>query len=201
MFCSKNFFVLNGVCTMNPAADATCNSTACDVTKITRFFNAGAVCFGLDPSTVTVRRSRQTYGVGVVRRFIRGRHPESRLVHRDGIDWCTGVFDPFVSSGDPVFVGSTVTRRYAPAERDQTTSVIHVYGSESPDVQFVTDAGVTRCGTLRLDVADLPPSSPGGARPREIQAKMTFGGTEIKVSAVDVASGQCVRCTIDFLSQ
>jgi len=71
----------------------------------------GAVCFGLDPSTVAVRRSRQTYGVGVVRRFVRGRHPESRLVHRDGVDWCTGVFDRFVGAGDAVFVGSTVTRR------------------------------------------------------------------------------------------
>jgi len=160
------------------------------------------VCFGLDPSTVTVRRCRQTYGVGVVRRFVRGRHPESRLVRRDGVDWCTGVFDRFVGVGDPVFVGSTVTRRYAPAQRDQASSVLHVYGSESADVQFVTDDAVTRCGTLKLDVADLPPSSPGGApRTREIQAKMTFGGTEIKVSAVDVATGQCVGCTIDFLSQ
>jgi len=166
--------------------------------------DAGAVYFGLDPLTVTVRRSRQTYGVGVVRRFVRGRHPESRLVHRDGVDWCTGVFDRFVGAGDPVFVGSTVTRRYAPAERDQAASVLHVYSSESPDLQFVTDAGVTRCGTLRLDLDDLPPRSPSSSpvpRTREIQAKMTFGGTEISVSAVDVASGQCVRCTIDFLSQ
>jgi len=172
-----------------------CLCTCCDV---------GAVCFGLDPSTVTVRRSRQTYGVGVVRRFVRGRHPESRLVHRDGIDWCTGIFDRFVGSGDPVFVGSTVMRRYAPAERGQATSVLHIYSSESPEVQFVTDVGVTRCGTLRLDVADLPPASPsalGASLTREIQAKMTFGGTEIKLSAVDVATGQCVRCTIDFLSQ
>jgi len=153
---------------------------------------------------VTVRRSRQTYGVGVVRRFVRGRHPESRLVHRDGVEWCTGIFDRFVGAGDAVFVGSTVTRRYAPAERDQSSSVLHIYSSESPDIQYISDGGVTRCGTLRLDVADLPPTSPssaGASRTREIQAKMTFGGTEIKVSAVDVATGQCVRCTVDFLSQ
>jgi len=74
--------------------------------------DAGAVCFGLDPSTVAVRRSRQTYGVGVVRRFVRGHHPESRLVRRDGVDWCTGLLDRFVGAGEPVFVGSTVTRRY-----------------------------------------------------------------------------------------
>jgi hypothetical protein len=168
----------------------------------------GAVCFGLDPSTVTVRRSRHTYGVGVVRKFVHGRHPESKLVHRDGTDWCLEVFDKFVGAGDPVFVGGSVVRRYAPADRDQATSVIHVYCSENPEVQFVTDPGVVQCGTLRLDVADLPPPpSPSShettpsRRVREIQAKMTFGGTEIKVAAVDVTSGHCVRCTIDFLSQ
>jgi len=72
--------------------------------------------------------------------------------------------------------------------------VLHIHSADSPDVQYVTDA--TRCGTLRLD---LPPTAASTAR--EIQAKMTFGGTEIKVSAVDVASGQCVGCTVDFLSQ
>ena len=90
--------------------------------------------------------------------------------------------------------------RYAPAARGQSRSVLHVYSSESADVEYVTDAAVTRCGTLRLDVADdLPPGAT--PRTREIHAKMTFGGTEIKVSAVDLATGQSVGCTIDFLSQ
>jgi hypothetical protein len=142
----------------------------------------------------------------VARRFIRGRHPESKLVHCDDADWCLDIFDKFVGVGDPVFIGGTVTRPYAPAARDQSASVIHIYCSDSEDVLFVTDEGVRRCGTLRLEMTDLPPSSPGGAgnasrRPRVIQAKMTFGGTEIKVSAVDVATGQCVRCSVDFLSQ
>jgi hypothetical protein len=117
------------------------------------------------------------------------------------------VFDKFVGAGDPVFLGGSVTRPYAPADRDQSTSVIHVYCSDADDVQFVTDAGVRRCGTLRLELVDLPPSSPSSApeaasrRPRVIQTKMTFGGTEIRMSAVDVATGQCVRCAVDFLSQ
>ena len=168
----------------------------------------GAVCFGLDPTTVTVRRSRQTYGVGVARRFVRGRHPESKLVLRDGAEWCLNVFDEFVGAGSPVFIGSSVSRPYAPAIREQSVSIIHVYCSDADQVQFVTDEGVRRCGTLRLDLADLPPPSPAVAtgaadskRPRVIQAKMTFGGTEIKVSAVDVATGRSVRCNVDFLSQ
>ena len=149
--------------------------------------------------------SRQTYGIGVVRRFVAARHPQSKLVRRDDADWCVDVFDKFVGAGDPVFIGGSVMRPYAPADRNQSSSIIHVYCSDSSDVQFVSDDGVRRCGTLRLDLADLPPTSPGSVtsskRPRVIQTKMTFGGTEIKVSAVDTATGQCVRCAIDFLSQ
>ena len=37
------------------------------------------------------------------------------------------------------------------------------------------------------------------SRRREIQATMTFGDTEIKVSALDVTSGKCVRASVDFL--
>ena len=38
-------------------------------------------------------------------------------------------------------------------------------------------------------------------RRREIQTRMIFGDTEIKVSALDVTTGKCVRATIDFLNK
>jgi hypothetical protein len=38
-------------------------------------------------------------------------------------------------------------------------------------------------------------------RRREIQTRMVFGDTEIKVSALDVTTGKCVRATIDFLNK
>jgi len=56
----------------------------------------GAVCYGLEPGVVTTRRSALTYGVEVLHRFDAERHPISRKVHKDGVDWCTGVFDTFV---------------------------------------------------------------------------------------------------------
>jgi hypothetical protein len=161
----------------------------------------GAVYFGLDPSTVTVRRSRQTYGVGVCRRFIPGTHPESKRVQRSGTDWCPDIFDKFVTSGDPVFVGSSVVRPYAPADKGQATSVIKVYCTDSENVEFVTDDGVRCCGRLEINVADMPPSPTTGPTSRVINTKMTFGGTEIRLTAVDVSSGQCVQCSVDFLSQ
>jgi len=58
----------------------------------------GAVYFGLDPAVVTRRRSMMTYGVEVLNRFDADRHPSSKLIHRGGRDWCTGVFDVFVKA-------------------------------------------------------------------------------------------------------
>ena len=58
---------------------------------------AGAVIFGIDPTVVGVRRSRLTYGVGVLHRFVPGKHPAAKKITRDGSSWCIDVFDRFVA--------------------------------------------------------------------------------------------------------
>lgn len=71
--------------------------------------------------------------------------------------------------------------------------------------QFITDPGVEQCGslTLSLDPADVGPAAAAEADPafpREIQARLVFGDTEVRAAAVDVATGGVVRCAVDFLS-
>lgn len=160
----------------------------------------GAVCFGLDPTVVSVRRSRLTYGVGVLNRFIPGRHPPAKMVQKDGTAWCTDVFDRFVEVDQPVAVGDTVIRSYTPARLGQKSSVINIYCSERPGVQYITDPGVRKCGTLCLDLTDVQYQQNLPKR-REIQARMTFGDTEIRVMSLDIATGKCVRAGIDFLNK
>ena len=36
----------------------------------------GAVLYGLDPSVVYVRRAMKTYGIGIIKPFVQGEHPE-----------------------------------------------------------------------------------------------------------------------------
>lgn len=158
----------------------------------------GAVLFGLDPGIVNIRRSRMTYGVGVLNRFVHGYHLPEKMVVKDGVEWCTDVFDRFVLADQSVAQGDVVVRSYAPARSSQSKSVIHIFSSSSHNVRYVTDEGVKKCGTL---VLDLPRSTAEirGAK-REIQTRMMFGETEIKVTALDVATGKCVRAEIDFLS-
>ncbi|XP_015460124.1 heat shock 70 kDa protein 12A isoform X3 [Astyanax mexicanus] len=157
----------------------------------------GAVLFGLDPGVIKVRRSPLTYGVGVLNRFVEGKHPPEKMLVKDGTRWCTDVFDTFIATDQSVALGETVKRSYTPAKPSQQVIVIHVYCSEKESVTFISDPGVRKCGTLRLDVSGT--ESP--AARREIQTLMQFGDTEIRAMAVDVATSRSVKASIDFLSQ
>ncbi|XP_004076967.1 heat shock 70 kDa protein 12A isoform X1 [Oryzias latipes] len=156
----------------------------------------GAVLFGLDPSVIKVRRSPLTYGVGVLNRFVEGKHPPEKLLVKDGTRWCTDVFDTFIAADQSVALGEMVKRSYTPAKPSQQVIVIHVYCSEKESVSFISEPGVRKCGTLRLDVSGTEST----AQRREIQTLMQFGDTEIRAMAVDVSTGRTVKAGIDFLS-
>uniref|UniRef100_A0A8C5EFS2 Heat shock protein 12A n=1 Tax=Gouania willdenowi TaxID=441366 RepID=A0A8C5EFS2_GOUWI len=156
----------------------------------------GAVLFGLDPSVIKVRRSPLTYGVGVLNRFVEGKHPLEKLLVKDGTRWCTDVFDTFIAADQSVALGESVKRSYTPAKPSQQVIVIHVYCSEKEGVAFISEPGVRKCGTLRLDVSGTESAAPR----REIQTLMQFGDTEIRAMAMDVSTGRTVKASIDFLS-
>ncbi|XP_055758202.1 heat shock 70 kDa protein 12A-like isoform X2 [Salvelinus fontinalis] len=157
----------------------------------------GAVLFGLDPSVIKVRRSPLTYGVGVLNRYIEGKHPPDKMLVKDGKRWCTDVFDTFIACDQSVALGETVKRSYTPAKPSQQVIIIHIYCSEKEGVGFISEPGVRKCGTLRLDVTGTETS----ATRREIQTHMQFGDTEIRAMAVDVATSRTVKASIDFLAQ
>lgn len=158
----------------------------------------GAVLFGLDPTIVRVRRAAMTYGVGVLNRFIVGKHPKNKLVKKSGVEWCTDVFDKFVTSDQPMKLGESVTRSYAPAKAGQTSTTITIYSTVEENVNFVTDQGVKKCGQLRLEMPEMERSD--SKKPRELKTCMIFGDTEIKVTAVDILSGKEAKASINFLS-
>ncbi|XP_027486953.1 LOW QUALITY PROTEIN: heat shock 70 kDa protein 12B-like [Corapipo altera] len=163
----------------------------------------GAVLFGLDPGVVRVRRSPLTYGVGVLNKFVEGKHPREKLLVKEGRNWCTDVFEKFVSVDQSVALGEVVQRSYCPARPGQRRTLINIYCSARDDVRYITDPGVRHCGTISLqldgDGGDGGDAGPARGR-REIRASMQFGDTEIKVTAVDTRTARTVRATIDFLS-
>ena len=160
----------------------------------------------MDPAVVNVRKCRFTYGVGVLNRFIKDKHPRKKLVRKNGVDWCVDVFDKFVQTDDSVGLGDTVLRSYTPAHSSQKQSIINIFMTENPKAMFITDKGVKKCGSLIIDLDDLDASTTSLSKDvknarREIQTRMVFGDTEIRMTALDVATGQCVKSSIDFLNK
>ena len=163
----------------------------------------GAVLFGLDPTVVRVRRSALTYGVGVLNKFNREKHEDSKKVVKDGITWCKDILDRFVCIDDSVGLGDAVTRSYAPARAGQKSTIINIYCSEDKVGLYTTDKGVRRCGQIRIEMPSLTIDEiPEEKRnkPRELQATMLFGDTELKVTAVDVLTGKTAKSVVDFLN-
>ncbi|XP_073412672.1 heat shock 70 kDa protein 12A [Dendrobates tinctorius] len=158
----------------------------------------GAVLFGLDPAVIKVRRSPMTYGVGVLNRYVEGKHPAEKLLVKDGTRWCTDIFDKFILVDQSVALGETVKRSYTPAKPSQLLIIINIYSSEMEGANFISDPGVRKCGTLRLDLTGVE-GSPVLNR-REIQTILQFGDTEIKATAIDVATTKSVKVNIDFLN-
>jgi len=72
-------------------------------------FVLGAVLYGLDPKVIVERRSRLTYGMGVLNRFDPVKHPRSKLIHKDGVDWCVDVFDKIVLTDQSILLGKCLT--------------------------------------------------------------------------------------------
>lgn len=158
----------------------------------------GAVMFGLNPTVIRVRRATMTYGVGVLNRYIPGKHPKSKLVKKNGVEWCTDILDKFVVADQAIQLGDKVTRSYAPAKPGQNYTLITIYTSLEENVSYVTDLGVKKCGQLKIELPDV--ETHNGRKPREIQASMEFGDTEIRVSAIDVLTGLEAKANIDFLN-
>ncbi|KAL7975909.1 hypothetical protein Chor_011824 [Crotalus horridus] len=160
----------------------------------------GAVLFGLDPTIVRVRRSPLTYGVGVLNKFVEGKHPKEKLMVKDGKNWCTDVFEKFVSVDQSVALGEVVQRSYCPARVGQRKIIINIYCCATDEAVYITDPGVRKCGTISLELEELDESNSPKKNRREIRASMQFGDTEIKVAAMDVWTSKTVRASIDFLS-
>lgn len=107
------------------------------------------------------------------------------------------------SGGSPPPPTDGSTTAAAPVSK----AVLDVYLSSSSEVRYATDSGVVRCASLVLpldtphDVAMIGTTGSttlksGGV----VELKVCFGSEELRLQAVDTASGRSVRTTVEFAS-
>ncbi|KAL4232760.1 Heat shock 70 kDa protein 12A [Mactra antiquata] len=154
----------------------------------------GAVIFGHDPSVIKERKCRFTYGVETSFPFQEGKHPISKRIEAsDGKLYCSGMFSKHVEIGQPLTVGgSQVEKSYQPTKDDQDAIKFLVYASSDKDPVFTSDKKCNLLGSLTIELE-------GSGRDRSATVQMTFGDTELHVTAKDTKSGKVTKAKFDFL--
>ncbi|XP_033744267.1 heat shock 70 kDa protein 12A-like [Pecten maximus] len=156
----------------------------------------GAVITGHTPSAITHRVCRYTYGIGGSSPFKEGVHDEKRkYFHTRGIELCSGIFLRQVSVGDVISVGHKGSRLCYRANDETSTKIhINVYASTQTNPMYVQHDGCKKFGSLSIDMSDTTKRLDRGA-----YVQMIFGGSEIKVEATDIHTGEKHSATFDFI--
>ena len=154
----------------------------------------GAVIFGHNPTSITQRVLKKTYGVECAHPFDEAVHDEKyKRQSARGFE-CDKLFGKHVEKGQSVEVGEALVEVcYTPGYHNQKTMPCRFYASDLKDPKY-TDRGCQHVGTLEVIISDVP-----GDLERRIYVSLIFGDTEIKAKARDQETGQVVSANFDFL--
>lgn len=151
----------------------------------------GAVIFGHEPTTISARVAKFTYGIAISKPFNETEHPKDKRKNTPNGAICRDIFHTYVRSGDSVDNGSKQTLSFS-AGRGSATNRVRVYRSTEKNPRFVTDESCDLLGEVMLNLdSDLDTS-------QQIDVSLTFGGTECTVEA-DNQSGDSFRSKLNFL--
>ncbi|XP_052799277.1 uncharacterized protein LOC128230890 [Mya arenaria] len=134
----------------------------------------GAVMFGHDPTIVSSRVMKYTYGVAVDQMFNEKKHPLKRMTVVTNTKMLLGGFKAFVSMGDEVKLNKEISDEFTTNSPEM--SLIEIYQSTSKLPYYVADADCTKLG-------DLIVHHPNGPQEKEKKIDVTFifGETELVV--------------------
>ena len=155
----------------------------------------GATMFGQKPEVISSRIMATTYGFGANKSFNpKTDDPKKKFIVL-GEEKCKDVFEIIVKENESVKVGEKRCFTRRPLHPDQKDAVIRFYTSTDVNVKYTTDHSV---GPSIGNVTVESPNTSLGKN-RNIEISVFFGGTEIKVTAVDKASMNTAVAYLDFL--
>ena len=157
----------------------------------------GAVLFGFNPSVITARVARLTYGTNGYIPFKKETHPENKKVVKDGQEFCSDWFRKYVEVGDILPINTVIgPKRYLPIRKKHQRANVQIFASSDPNPTFVTESNCQFIGLVTLQFKDTKEGSDG-----PILLKMIFGGTELAVEAIEEKTGDTMMAYFEFLDQ
>ena len=154
----------------------------------------GAVDFGHCPEKIRFRMSPYTYGVNMMIPFRHGIHPERKLFVYKGTEYCEDVFSVHVKIDQLVETGTPISDKiYEPFYPEQSVIYFDVVTSTSRNPVFVTDADSKKIGSFEVNLPFCE-----FKRTKEVNVKLVFSGTELKVEARDNITNQLYTTSFSF---
>jgi hypothetical protein len=156
----------------------------------------GAVIFGHQPSTISERICKYTYGKSICHKTTSAcDHPPTKTEWIDGKLYCLDIFMKHITIGQTVKLEEEQMEMITcPIYADQTKIDTTIYASILRDPYLITQLDCIKIGHF---VIPIPDTSLG--TDREIGTRFIFGDTEIAVKTEDKQTGQVQIHSIDFL--
>lgn len=155
----------------------------------------GAVMFGQRPDIIASRLMSTTYGIEVYRLFDASIHPIDKKEELEGVTYCKDCLSVLVKKGEVVQVEERRHFIYSSVTSDQTSFEVEFYTLSNPNVKFTTDPEVgPSIGKVTVSSPDI-----SKGKDRKLSVCLYFGGTEIKVTLIDVTSQNTGTASLDFL--
>ena len=157
----------------------------------------GAVIFGHIPRTISARKAKYTYGLSTMTNFVKGKHRDDKKETIGKQVKCKDIFSIHVEKGQSLELDEVQSERcYNPVEADQKEIVFQFYTSDQQDPMYVTDPGCTHIGKMAVKIPDT-----SGGLDRPVKVQLIFGGTEIKVNAIEVKTNKTTTAKLQFLDK
>lgn len=155
---------------------------------------AGAVHYALEPDVVIARRSPQAYGIATSLPFEDDVDPLDRLyLSSSGQRLCADRFETIVARNDLLPVDTTRQMTIYPVDDDETELELLLLSADDNPPRYAEDA--IELGAVRVPIgyADGRPATERG-----IVVALTFGGTEVLITASEVATGRTLQHQMTF---
>lgn len=152
--------------------------------------------FGQKPHVIDSRIMSTTYGFDICRPFNPSLHPLEKKYVVEGDAYCDDCFEVLVKENETVKIGEMKRfSNYQPLMRSQTSVAFNFFTSTDPNAKYITDNAVG--SSIGKAVVKSPDISKG--TDRSLDVCVYFGGTEIKVTAIDLTSRNTGTVYLDFL--
>ena len=174
-----------------------------DLTKITTYLQPsnpslaimeGAVLFGIQPSSINVRKAKYTIGTENAIPWndkLHSKKGEKFFIEELNNWYCKNCFSKYIEVDQSLKYGEEIFHN---SLSSYNKTIINFYKTKSKNPIFTFEKGITKIGRCQINIDKEYKTF----KDREIKTTMKFGGTFIDVTAIHLKSGKSVKTTLTF---